>query len=179
MKNYERVLALLKYEFGWDLTDSLTKTGKKLVMDTLKANNIIESNPDAYKETHRDGSIAVIEKPEFPHNREKPTNGLQKLLLWIDKRREAIKAEEKIYHMNWPKDGVLENLPNNLQKDKNLQSKHIHHVLHRTDCTCKIITHTYDYENEKFNEVLRDKDKIIESLEREVKKLNAIIKENL
>jgi len=138
------------------------------------------------EETHRDGSIAVIEKPEFPPNREKPTNGLQKLLSWIDERREAIKAKEndalkpdkvKTYH--WPKDGLLENLPNNLQKDKSLQSKHINHVLYRTDCTCKIITHTYDYENEKHNEVLRDKDKIIESLEREVKKLNAIIKKNL
>lgn len=170
MKNYERVLVLLKCEFGWDLTDSLTKTGKKLVMDTLKANNIIESNPDAYKEIHR----------------EKPANGLQKLLLWIDERREAIKAKEndalnpdkvKTYH--WPKDGLLENLPNNLQKDKNLHNSSTIAELNKTGRECVERVEAYVQNNEKHNESLRDKDKTIESLEREVKKLNAIIKENL
>ena len=38
---------------------------------------------------------------------------------------------------------------------------------------------TKQLNNEKHNEVLRDKDKIIESLEREVNRLNEIIKENL
>ena len=131
------------------------------------------------EETHRDGSIAVIEKPEFPPNREKPTNGLQKLLLWIYDRREPIRAKEKIYHMNWPKDGLLENLPNNLQKDKSLHNSHTIAELNKTGRECVERVDAYVQNNEKHNESLRDKDKIIESLEREVKKLNAIIKENL
>jgi hypothetical protein len=42
MKNYEEVLKILHEEFGWNLTQSLTKQGKKLVQDTIKALEIIK-----------------------------------------------------------------------------------------------------------------------------------------
>ena len=43
MKHYEEVLKLLHDQFDWKLTDSLTKTGKKLVADTIKALKIAEN----------------------------------------------------------------------------------------------------------------------------------------
>ena len=42
MKNYEEVLKLLEKEFDWNLVDTLSKTGKKLVLDTLKAREKID-----------------------------------------------------------------------------------------------------------------------------------------
>ena len=154
MINYKRVLILLKHEYGWDLTNSLTDTGKKLVMDTLKANNIIENNPEAYKEAHRDGSIAVIEKPKFPPNREIKYNILKGAVKWW---------REQVAFNKWAKysDTVNE--------------------LNKTDREWIERIEAYVESNNGHNELLRDKDKdkIIESLEREVKKLNAIIKENL
>jgi len=43
MEHYEEVLKLLHDKFDWKLTDSLTKTGKKLVADTIKALKIAEN----------------------------------------------------------------------------------------------------------------------------------------
>jgi hypothetical protein len=40
-KNYDLVLKILHNDFDWKLNDSLTTTGKKLVADTLKANELI------------------------------------------------------------------------------------------------------------------------------------------
>jgi hypothetical protein len=37
MENSEEILKLLHDKFGWNLTNSLTNTGKKLVADTIKA----------------------------------------------------------------------------------------------------------------------------------------------
>lgn len=37
MTEYEKVLKLLHNKYGWNLTDSLTDTGKKLVKDTIDA----------------------------------------------------------------------------------------------------------------------------------------------
>jgi hypothetical protein len=44
MEHYEEVLKLLHDKFDWNLTDSLTTTGKKLVADTIKALKIAENN---------------------------------------------------------------------------------------------------------------------------------------
>lgn len=44
MEHYEEVLKLLHDNFDWNLTDSLTTTGKKLVADTIKALKIAENN---------------------------------------------------------------------------------------------------------------------------------------
>jgi hypothetical protein len=43
MENYEEVLKILHDKFGWNLTQSLTKQGRKLVEDTIKALEIIKS----------------------------------------------------------------------------------------------------------------------------------------
>jgi hypothetical protein len=44
MEHYEEVLKLLHDKFDWNLTDSLTTTGEKLVADTIKALKIAENN---------------------------------------------------------------------------------------------------------------------------------------
>lgn len=44
MENYKKVLELLEKEYGWNLFDSITNTGKRLVLDTLKANQKITKN---------------------------------------------------------------------------------------------------------------------------------------
>ena len=43
MENIDEVLKILHDKFGWNLTLSLTKTGKQLVQDTIKALEIIKS----------------------------------------------------------------------------------------------------------------------------------------
>ncbi len=44
MANYHEILKVLHDNLGWNLTDSLTDTGKKLVFDTLRAQEIIKNN---------------------------------------------------------------------------------------------------------------------------------------
>lgn len=44
MKNYEKILELLEQRYGWYSTNSLTSTGKRLVKDTLNANQLIEDS---------------------------------------------------------------------------------------------------------------------------------------
>ncbi|QYS85427.1 hypothetical protein JJC03_09265 [Flavobacterium oreochromis] len=44
MDHYEEVLKLLHDKFGWNLTNSLTATGKKLVADTIEALKNFEHN---------------------------------------------------------------------------------------------------------------------------------------
>lgn len=44
MEHYKEVLKILHDEFDWKLNSSLTKTGQKLVADTLKALKIAENN---------------------------------------------------------------------------------------------------------------------------------------
>ncbi len=41
MKDYEEILKILHDNLGWNLTESLTQTGKKLVADVLKAQEIL------------------------------------------------------------------------------------------------------------------------------------------
>lgn len=43
MTENEQILQVLKSEFGWDLTDSLTKKGKELVKDTLDARMVVKN----------------------------------------------------------------------------------------------------------------------------------------
>lgn len=46
MEKYEEVLKILHDKFDWNLTDSLTTTGKKLVADTIKALEELEASED-------------------------------------------------------------------------------------------------------------------------------------
>jgi len=39
---YDKILEILKEEYGWNLFDSLTEQGQKLVKDTLKARHRFE-----------------------------------------------------------------------------------------------------------------------------------------
>jgi len=39
---YDKILEILKEEYGWNLFDSLTEQGRKLVKDTLKARHRFE-----------------------------------------------------------------------------------------------------------------------------------------
>lgn len=45
MDKYNEILKLLEKEYGWNLFDSLTDTGKKLVADTLKAEKQVNKLP--------------------------------------------------------------------------------------------------------------------------------------
>jgi len=53
MEDYEEILKLLHDKFDWNLTDSLTTTGKKLVEDVLKAKEIITAEKDQALQLHK------------------------------------------------------------------------------------------------------------------------------
>lgn len=44
MKDIEPILEILKSQFDWNLTNSITITGRKLVSDTLKAREIYNNS---------------------------------------------------------------------------------------------------------------------------------------
>lgn len=60
MKNYNKILELLHNKFGWKLTDSLTSQGKKLVLDTLKANDIILNDENPIEKTKQDIRVSRL-----------------------------------------------------------------------------------------------------------------------
>jgi hypothetical protein len=55
----EEVLKLLHDHFDWNLTDSLTTTGEKLVADTIKALSIVKQEQDKNKYSEEEIILAI------------------------------------------------------------------------------------------------------------------------
>lgn len=62
MKDYEEILKLLHDKFDWNLTDSLTTTGKKLVADVLKAKELITAEKEQALKLHKTNVMSRLIK---------------------------------------------------------------------------------------------------------------------
>ncbi len=61
----EEVLKLLHDQFDWNLTNSLTTTGEKLVADTIEAISIVQEEQDKHKFSEEEVIVMINEFDKF------------------------------------------------------------------------------------------------------------------
>ncbi len=59
-EEYKKVLKVLELEYGWNLQNSLTKEGQRLVSDTLKANKIVNGLELVKECNHKGWFIKIL-----------------------------------------------------------------------------------------------------------------------